>query len=107
MAVKLRLSRLGKKHVPFYRVVAIDESKKRDGAYLEDLGTYNGLKRSIVNLLPERIDYWISVGAQPTEAVKKIQKLYKQSAGSAASEQTTTKAAAQAKPKKAAPKQAE
>lgn len=105
MAVKLRLSRLGKKHVPFYRVVAIDESKKRDGAYLEDLGTYNGLKKTIVHLLPERIEYWISVGAQPTGAVKKIQKLYKQSVGSAAGTAQPAKAV-KAKPKKAAAQQA-
>ncbi len=102
MAVKLRLSRIGKKHVPFYRVVAIDESKKRDGAYLEDLGTYNGSQKTIVNLLPERIEYWISVGAQPTEAVKKIHKLYKKSAGSSSEQAQVQASAAKAKPKKTA-----
>ena len=43
MAVKIRLSQIGKKNAPFYRIVAIDSRKKRDGKFLEDLGTYNPL----------------------------------------------------------------
>jgi small subunit ribosomal protein S16 len=48
MAVKLRLTRIGKKKAPFYRIVAIDSRKKRDGAFLENLGTYDALKGNLV-----------------------------------------------------------
>ena len=47
MAVKIRLSRIGKKNAPFSRIVAIDSRKKRDGAFLEDLGTYDMLKSKV------------------------------------------------------------
>jgi len=50
MAVKLRLSRIGKKHAPFFRIVAVDSRKKRDGSYLENLGTYDSIKGSFVQL---------------------------------------------------------
>ena len=80
MAVKIRLSRRGKTHTPMYRVVAIDERKKRDGEALDILGTYNPLTGELVQFHAERIDYWISKGAQVTGAVKKLQKLHKQAA---------------------------
>lgn len=76
MAVKIRLSRIGKKHAPFYRIVAVDSRKKRDGAFLEDLGTYNPLNTKLVTFHEERVQYWLSQGAQPTDSVKKIHKLY-------------------------------
>lgn len=76
MAVKIRLSRIGKKHAPFSRIVAVDSRKKRDGAFLEDLGTYDVLKTTIVQFKPERISDWMSKGAVMTDAVKKIQKMY-------------------------------
>ena len=79
MAVKIRLSRKGKKHVPFYSIVAVDERKKRDGAYLEDLGTYDAIKSKVVTLNQERVDYWVSVGAIPTDAFLRINKKYKKS----------------------------
>lgn len=79
MAVKIRLSRIGKKHVPFYRIVATDSRNKRDGAILEDLGTYDGLKSKLVTLKPERIAYWLSVGAVPTDSFVKVHKVYKRS----------------------------
>lgn len=84
MAVKIRLARIGKKKAPFYRIVAIDSRKKRDGEFLEDLGTYDALKTSLVNFNEERINYWISQGAQPTLTVKKLQRLFKESATPAA-----------------------
>lgn len=77
MAVKLRLSRFGKKKAPFYRIIATDERVKRDGKFLEDLGTYNPLTGDLVQFHQDRIDYWISKGAIPTESVKKLLKLYK------------------------------
>ncbi len=76
MAVKIRLSRVGKKSVPFYRIVAIDERKKRDGAFLEDLGTYDAVANKMVRLEQERINDWVSKGAIQTDAVKRICKLH-------------------------------
>lgn len=74
MAVKIRLSRVGKKKAPVYRIVAIDSRKKRDGAYLENLGTYDATRGIIVQFHQDRIDYWLSQGAQTTDSVKKIMK---------------------------------
>jgi small subunit ribosomal protein S16 len=76
MAVKIRLSRVGKKKAPFYRIVAIDSRKKRDGQFIEDLGTYNPLTGELIQFHQERINDWISKGAIPTESVLKIQKMY-------------------------------
>lgn len=65
MAVKIRLMRIGAKKRPFYRVVAVDERKKRTGQYLELLGTYNPLTEPKEILLKQdRIDAWIKQGAQ-------------------------------------------
>ena len=78
MSVKIRLARIGKKHAPYYRIVAIDSRKKRDGASLEILGTYNPLKGELVQFHNDRIEDWISKGAIPTDAVRKLQKMYQQ-----------------------------
>ena len=78
MAVKIRLSRLGKKHRPYWRVVAVDSRKKRDGACLENLGTYDPLNHVILQFKKERIDDWISKGAQCSESVIKLIKKQKQ-----------------------------
>ena len=67
MAVKIRLSRIGKKNAPFYRIVAIDERKKRDGASLEILGTYNPRSGQFVQFHEARIQHWIGLGAQETD----------------------------------------
>lgn len=73
MAVRLRLTRLGRKKKPFYRVVAVDGRKKRDGEYIENLGYYNPLTDPIdVKLNEERIIYWLGVGAQPSETVRSL-----------------------------------
>jgi small subunit ribosomal protein S16 len=77
MAVKIRLSRIGKKNAPFFRIVAIDSRKKRDGACLEDLGTYDALKATLVTYHEDRLNYWVSQGAQVSDSVKKLQKLHK------------------------------
>ena len=78
MSVKIRLARIGKKHAPYYRIVAIDSRKKRDGASLEILGTYNPLKGELVQFHDDRINDWISKGAIPSDAVRKLQKMYQQ-----------------------------
>jgi small subunit ribosomal protein S16 len=71
--VKLRLTRMGKKKKPFYRIVAADSRVQRDGRCIEQLGYYDPMKDPFdlrVNL--ERVDYWLGVGAQPTETVKRL-----------------------------------
>ena len=70
MAVRIRMKRMGRKHRPYYRIVAIDHRQPRDGRVLEELGTYDPMvkaKDARVTLRPERIKYWISVGALPSE----------------------------------------
>lgn len=75
MAVHLRLSRAGRHKLPFYRLVAADSRSPRDGRYLEILGTYNPLKNPAVSeLKSERVQHWISKGAQPTTTVRTILK---------------------------------
>ncbi len=69
--VKLRLARFGAKKSPFYRIVATDIHNKRDGQYIELLGTYNPMMDPPeVKLVADRIRYWMSVGAQPSDRVK-------------------------------------
>jgi small subunit ribosomal protein S16 len=68
---------MGAKKKPFYRVVVKEKRSKRDGACLENLGTYDPMTDpSTVNLKIERVNYWVSVGAQPTETVKRLIKKY-------------------------------
>lgn len=73
MAVKVRLMRIGAKGRPFYRVVAVDERKKRTGSYLELLGTYNPLTtpKEII-LKQDRIDAWVKNGAQLSDGFLRI-----------------------------------
>lgn len=72
MAVKIRFTRIGKKHAPVYRIVATDSRRKRDGKCLENLGTYNPMTKEIVQFHADRIDYWISVGAIVTDSVQRL-----------------------------------
>lgn len=73
MPVKIRLMRIGAKKRPFYRVVAVDERKKRTGGYLELLGTYNPLTEpKEINLKQDLIDKWIKLGAQPSDGFLRI-----------------------------------
>lgn len=73
MAVKIRLSRTGAKKRPFYRIVAADARAPRDGRFLEKLGTYNPLtEEGTLFLKQDRVDYWLSVGAQPTDTVRRL-----------------------------------
>ena len=71
MAVKMRLTRLGDKKAPFYRVVVIDSHKSRDGQYVDLVGTYDPIKDAL-NLNVEKAKKWISCGVQPTETVKSL-----------------------------------
>ena len=71
MAVKIRLTRAGAKKKPFYRVVAVDSREKRDGKYIELLGTYNPLiATDKVKLDEEKVAKWLKNGAIPTETVR-------------------------------------
>lgn len=73
MAVKLRLRRMGKKKQPMYKVVAADSRSPRDGKFLEAVGSYNPLTNPhTVELLEDRIFYWLNVGAQPTDTVRSL-----------------------------------
>lgn len=75
MAVKLRLSRIGRKHLPYYRIVAIDSRKARDGRPIEILGNYSPLADPpLWSLRTERIEYWISQGAEVSDKVKALLK---------------------------------
>ncbi|MBI1301018.1 MAG: 30S ribosomal protein S16 [Alphaproteobacteria bacterium] len=73
MALSIRLSRGGRKKRPFYRIVVADKRMPRDGRYIERLGTYNPLlnddNEQRVTLVKERIEYWLSKGAKPSERV--------------------------------------
>ncbi len=75
--VKIRLSRFGAKHNPHYRIVVTDSRKKRDGAYIERIGYYDPRKTTPnwYRVDVERARYWLSVGAQPTETVKRLFRL--------------------------------
>jgi small subunit ribosomal protein S16 len=76
MAVKLRLARVGSKKNPIYRIVAADERSPRDGKFLEIVGRYNPQTHpSTIEINEERAQHWLSNGAQPTDAVKKLLKI--------------------------------
>jgi len=79
VAVKIRLKKMGRTHRPFFRVCAMDQRAPRDGRVIEQLGTYDPMvpdtdARAILN--GERINYWLSVGAQPTPKVATLIKKY-------------------------------
>ena len=76
MAVKIRLKRLGKIRVPQYRIVVVDSRKKRDGKVLEEIGKYHPKEEpSLIDVVSDRAQYWLGVGAQPSEAVEAILKV--------------------------------
>lgn len=73
MAVKIRLKRLGKVRVPQYRIVVVDSRKKRDGKVIEEIGKYHPKENpSYIDVVSDRVAYWLGVGAQPSDAVTKI-----------------------------------
>ncbi len=75
MATKIRLKRMGKIRSPHYRIVVMDSRQKRDGQAIEEIGLYHPKNDpSVIKVNSERAQYWLSVGAQPTEAVVAILK---------------------------------
>ncbi len=67
----IRLARIGKKKQPFYRIVVLDKRKPRNGRTVEVVGTYDPLKNpALISLDAERVKYWLSVGAQPSDTVR-------------------------------------
>jgi small subunit ribosomal protein S16 len=73
VAVKIRLKRIGKKRAPHYRIVVMDARTKRDGRAIEEIGKYNPkTEPSFIHVESDRAQYWLGVGAQPTEAVEAI-----------------------------------
>ena len=76
MAVKIRLKRLGKVRVPQYRIVIVDSRKKRDGKVIEEIGKYHPKEDpSYISVVSDRAQYWLGVGAQPSDAVAKLLKI--------------------------------
>ncbi len=79
MAVRIRMKMMGRKHRPYFRICAMESRVPRDGRVLEELGTYDPMvpyedARAVMN--GERVQYWLGVGAQPTEKVKILIKKY-------------------------------
>ena len=79
MAVRIRMKKMGRRHRPFYRICAMDSRTPRDGRVIEELGTYDPMvrdpdARAVLN--GQRIKYWLSVGAQPSEKVGVLIKKY-------------------------------
>ena len=76
MATKIRLKRLGKIRAPYYRIVVADSRSKRDGAVIEEIGKYHPTEEpSLIEVLSDRAQYWLGVGAQPTEQVLVLLKI--------------------------------
>ena len=76
MAVKIRLKRLGKMRAPYYRIVVADSRTKRDGRVIEEIGKYHPTEEpSFIEVNSDRAQYWLGVGAQPTDQVLNILKI--------------------------------
>ncbi|MBC8012279.1 MAG: 30S ribosomal protein S16 [Burkholderiales bacterium] len=81
MALKIRLSRIGSTHNPIYHVVVAEARSRRDGDATEILGTYNPrAKKDVLTLKVDRVDYWISKGATPTDTAKSLIKTARKAA---------------------------
>ncbi|MCX6073593.1 MAG: 30S ribosomal protein S16 [Campylobacterales bacterium] len=73
MATVIRLTRMGRKKQPFYRIAVTDSRKRRDGGWIELIGYYNPMTEpATVKVDEERMNYWLSVGAQMSDRIKKI-----------------------------------
>jgi small subunit ribosomal protein S16 len=83
MSVKIRLSRAGKKHEPFHRVVVMDSRQKRNGEVITTIGTIDAIKGVVVRFDLALYDAWIAKGAQPTDSAKKLYKQAKKESSSA------------------------
>ena len=79
MAVRIRMKKMGRKHRIYFRIVAIDSRQPRDGRVIEELGTYDPLVPDVdatTTLRPDRIKYWMGVGAKPSEKCEVLFKKY-------------------------------
>jgi small subunit ribosomal protein S16 len=79
VAVRIRMKMMGRKHRPYFRIVAIDSRQPRNGRVIEELGSYDPMMKNTderVTLKPDRCKYWISVGALPSERVATLFKKY-------------------------------
>ena len=75
MAVKMRLTRIGAKKAPFYRVIIADSRSPRDGRFIDTIGTYNPLTNPVeIKIDAEKAKKWLGNGAQPTDTVKSLLK---------------------------------
>jgi small subunit ribosomal protein S16 len=101
VAVRIRLKKMGRKHRPYYRIVAIDARQPRDGRVIEELGVYDTSVKNTeerVKLLPTRIKHWLSVGAKPSEHVAVFLKKYMAKWEQKEAEAAAAKTAAPAEP---------
>ncbi len=92
MAVRIRLKRMGRRNRPFFRISVMDAHVQRDGRAIEDIGYYDPMvrdKNQRVKINLERLEYWLSVGAKPTEKVATLIKKAKKAAQAAGETQTT------------------
>ena len=77
--VKIRLARFGRKKRPFYRIVVTDSRKRRDSGWIESIGYYNPLTNpKTVEIDMDRLNYWLGVGAQMSDRVAKLKKIYEE-----------------------------
>jgi small subunit ribosomal protein S16 len=84
MAVRIRMKRIGTTNTPVYRIVVADNRSPRDGKFIEEIGTYQPLKKSDnVSMKLDRAEYWLSKGAQPSDTVRSFIKRAKKAAASA------------------------
>lgn len=93
MAVRIRMKMMGRKHRPYFRIVAIDSRQPRDGRILEELGTYDPMVRDTdarVSLKPDRVKYWRSVGALASERVTTLLEKFMKKAEEAAAQPAPT-----------------
>ncbi|MCA9539872.1 MAG: 30S ribosomal protein S16 [Myxococcales bacterium] len=84
MAVHIRLQRFGAKKRPFYRIVAADSRAKRDGRFIEQLGTYDPMKDPVeLRITADRLEHWLSVGAKPSDTVASLIRRHRRTQASA------------------------
>jgi len=104
MAVAIRLQRIGKPKQPYYRIVAAESRKPAQGKFLEILGTYNPRaekKKDKITLKRDRYDYWVGVGARPSDTVRSLVKGSNKEEAAVAVAEPKAKPAAKEKPAEA------
>lgn len=85
MAVRIRMKRVGAKNSPYFRIVVADSRSPRDGKFIEEIGTYQPLKKGDnIQLKLDRAQYWVSKGAQPSDTVASFLKRLNKAAAAAA-----------------------